>query len=410
MNTSNGNNGQQRSGTSTGRPTVWHIGGDDVHLRIPLLRRLREKGFDVGAVGSEDSEPFRQHDIPYWYYPLKRFISPWSDRVARARLYELFSHHRPDIVHAFDIKPTLFTPEAAQRARLRGCVRTITGMGYVFSSSSLLALALRPGICHLHKKASHAASMTIFQNPDDQAFFRRKGLVPTGRDTLVLGSGLDVDELLRDCPDDESLAELRNRLGLNGHVVVTMISRLVRHKGVVEYLQAARAIRQRNQNVHFLLVGPLASEGRQAVSRSEISRFSDDVSYLGPRNDVPALLAISDLFVLPSYYREGIPRVLLEAGAMGLPLITTDMPGCREAVLHGTNGRLVPPRDVDSLVKAIDQLLHSQPLRKSMGGISRRRVRDHFGLTSVADAYAKIYRQVLEQPPCRSDQKESLPQ
>jgi glycosyltransferase involved in cell wall biosynthesis len=122
---------------------------------------------------------------------------------------------------------------------------------------------------------------------------------------------------------------------------------------------------------------------------------ANTIRYLGQRDDVPALLALSDIFVLPSYYREGIPRVLLEAGAMGLPLITTEMPGCREAVQPGWNGLLVPPRNSFALAAAISQLLSEEENRRQMGVRSRQYIRDHFGLSGVADAYEEIYRNLL---------------
>ncbi|HYW79895.1 MAG TPA: glycosyltransferase family 4 protein [Thermoguttaceae bacterium] len=379
------------------RITLWHVGGEDVHLRIPLLLKLRERGFHVGAVGSRDGRPFAEHDIPYYHYPLQRFVTPLADLRARKRLFELFKRHQPDIVHGFNSKPAIFAMFAARQAKIPGRVRTITGMGYVFSSSSPLALGLRPVIRHLQRKASEAASMTIFQNSDDRDYFCRHRLVLPGRHALVLGSGVDIEEFSRGCPDAGKLMQLREQLGASGRPVVTMISRLVRTKGVLEYLRAAHTVHRRFRNACFLLVGPLASEGRQGVSQSEIERYRDDVQYLGRRDDVAALLAVSDLFVLPSYYREGIPRVLLEAGAMGLPLITTGMPGCKEVVRHGLNGLVVPPRKVNPLADAISKMLDSPIDRDDMGRVSRRHVLEHFDLEIVANAYEKIYRRSLDQ-------------
>jgi glycosyltransferase involved in cell wall biosynthesis len=145
-----------------------------------------------------------------------------------------------------------------------------------------------------------------------------------------------------------------------------------------------------------LLVGPLSSEGWQGVARSDVEG-NPDVRWLGPRPDVPALLAISDVFALPTFYREGIPRALLEAGAMGLPLISTDMPGCRDVVRDGWNGILVPPRNVKALTRALETLLDAEPeVRERMGQNSRTQVDEHFTLELIVEAYAGIYRQLLE--------------
>jgi glycosyltransferase involved in cell wall biosynthesis len=378
--------------------TVWHIGGEDIRLRIPLLLKLREKGFNVGAVGSEDGNTFAKHQIPYFQYSLERGINPWADINSRTQLFHLFSQYKPDIIHGFDTKPAMIAPIVAMKAGIPGRVRTITGMGYVFSSQSILALALRPIYRHLQRQTALATGITIFQNNDDRQYFHNHKMVEDGRDDLVLGSGIDVEGLIKQRPQPEQLAEIRRDLGLEKQLVVTMISRLVVSKGVKEYLQAANIVCQKMKNVTFLLVGPLASEGRQAVSMQEVQNHAGTVRYLGPRNDIPSLLSLTDLFVLPSYYREGVPRVLLEAATMELPLITTDMPGCKEVVRDGWNGLLVPPRDSGALATAILQLLSSPEERILMGQRSRLHVQKHFGLDQVADAYADIYQRVLMLP------------
>lgn len=377
-------------------PLVWHIGGEDVHLRIPLLLRLRELGFRVGAAGSHAGGPFAEHDIPYYPFPLHRWISPWHDRRTRASLRTLFLEHHPDIVHGFDTKPAILATFAARDARVPGRIRTINGMGYVFSSSALAPRLLRPVYRYLQTRASRAAHRTVFQNPDDRAYFRAHGMVSAGTDELVLGSGVDVDALLQSRPDEYQLARLRQELGLTGAPVVTMVARLVKQKGVGEYLRAARAVHEAGHDAAFLLVGPHVTEGRQRVRREELDAYASHVRHLGPRGDVSAILSASDLFVLPSYYREGIPRVLLEAGALGLPLITSDMPGCKEVVQPEGNGLLVPPRDAGSLARAIIRLLESPATRQAMGARSACLVREQFDLSIVADAHARIYEETLQ--------------
>ncbi len=174
-----------------------------------------------------------------------------------------------------------------------------------------------------------------------------------------------------------------------------MVSRLVNHKGVLEFLKAARRVRQQFPECRFLLIGPKAGEGRQAVPHKTIELYSDCVDWVGPRSDVPAILAFSDIFVLPSYYREGVPRVLLEAGGLGLPLATTDMPGCRDVVKNEVTGLLVKPRNVESLSKAIVQLLGSTEKREELGRNAKQHIADSFSLEKVANSYADIYYQII---------------
>jgi glycosyltransferase involved in cell wall biosynthesis len=377
-------------------PTVWHVGGDDVRLRIPLLLELRKRGFGVAAVGSESGAIFAKSNIPYFRYSLDRWINPVADMCSVSQLRQLLLKHRPDIVHGFDTKPAIMAPIAARHVGIHGKVCTVTGLGYIFSSNTPLALALRPVYRYLQRHASDAAQVTVFQNPDDQAYFRSRRIVREGRDALVLSSGVDIEGLLSVLHDQEALRYKRTELGLDGRLVVTMVARLVQHKGVREYLRAAAVIKQQRTDVAFILVGPSASEGRQAVSLRELGQYGGFVQYLGLRRDVPSLLALSDLFVLPSYYPEGVPRVLLEAGALGLPVVTTDMPGCREAVRDGWNGLLVPPRDVAALARAVTQILSSSEQREAMGMRSRIHIAERFSLAHVADAYEEIYRRVLQ--------------
>lgn len=376
------------------RAKVWFIGGEDVRFRIPLLLELRTRGFEVAAVGSEGGEAFRGPGIPYYRYRLDRGVGPLADVHAYGQLARLFRDHRPDVIHAFDTKPSIYAPIAARKAGVPGRVRTITGMGHVFSSRSALALALRPVYRTLNAWASRASGVTIFQNEDDRAYFLDHRMVEPGRSALVRSSGIDVPEFLSRRPDAEALARLRSELGLQGRTVVTMIARLVQQKGVREYLQAAKIARAEIQNVTFLLVGPASSEGRKAVSVKEVEGVPD-VRYLGARKDVAALLALSSILVLPSYYREGVPRILLEGGAMELPLVTTDMPGCRDVVRDGWNGKLVPPRNSRALAAAIVQLLRSPQERVEMGSRSLRHVLENFSLDVVADAQQEIYEDLL---------------
>jgi len=375
---------------------VWLIGSEDVRLRIPFLHQLRRRGFNVTLVGSEEPDLFAAAGIPYHRYFLSRGLDPLADVRTLGELTALFHAHRPPVVHAFDTKPAMLASFAARRAGVPVQVRTLTGLGHVFSTRSPRALVLRPVYHVMQAAASRAASVTVFQNRDDQAYFLRHALVSRAAAAFVPGSGIDIGLLDRQRPDPDELSALRRELGVGDGPVVTLVSRLVRTKGVLEFCAAARQIRRRRPDCTFLLVGPLSSEGFQAVPRHEVED-NPDVRWLGPRPDVPALLALSDVFAFPSFYREGIPRALLEAGAMGLPLVSTDMPGCREVIRDGWNGILVPPRDVDALTRALTKLLEADPnTLAEMGRNSRAHVEQGFTLDLVADAYAEIYRRLLD--------------
>ena len=379
------------------RPRILFVGGEDVRMRIPLLLALQVRGFDVGAIGSEAGDDFAEAGIAYRRYDLHRWIGPLSDWQTVRQLRALFIEHKPDIIHAFDTKPGILAPGAAASAGVPVRMRTITGMGYVFSSRTLTSLLLRPAYRLLQRRASAVSSVTLFQNIDDRKYFCAHKMVGHEANALVPGSGVDFDALEYKCSSSEKLRSLKDRLDLDGSFIVTMVARVVRHKGVMEYLEAARTICRSSKNVRFLLIGPIASEGRQAVPRSVVEDYRDAVSYLGVRHDVPDILSISDLFVLPSYYREGVPRVLLEACGLGLPVITTDMPGCRDVVRHGYNGWLVPKCDAAALAATMRKVISMDRKQRQVFGMNGYSfVRERFSLSHVADAYAKIYFQQLE--------------
>jgi glycosyltransferase involved in cell wall biosynthesis len=170
---------------------------------------------------------------------------------------------------------------------------------------------------------------------------------------------------------------------------------VIRSKGVLEFAAAAREIRRRDLRVRFLLVGPQDEGSIDRLSAAEMAGVKDAVTIVGPRQDIPVVLALSDIFALPSAYREGIPRVLLEAASMGLPIVTTHSPGCNAVVAHGVNGFLVPTRDAASLTRALLALIDNPELRGRFGSASRRRAIERFDLSLIANQTQSVYREVL---------------
>ena len=361
-----------------------------------MLKCLRSEGFSVAACGTEDPEPFRKADIPYYRYRLSRSVDPLADYRSVKDLTRIFREHRPDLIHAFDTKPNLVAPIAARKAGIRCVVNTITGMGRLFVPVSLGARLLRPVLMGIQRYIDGLADVTVFQNDHDMTFFLRRAIVAKEKARLVRGSGVDIGNLAAKLPSGETVDTLRSNLGLSGKIVITMISRVIREKGVIEFLRAAEQVDSRRENVRFILVGPRNSEGRQAIEEKVIRRYSKCVDYLGPRKDVPAILCLTDLLVLPTKYGEGVPRVLREAGARGIALVATDAPGCQDVVRHQWNGLIVPQGSVDALAEAIDLLVDQHDLRRRMGQRSQTLVSEEFSLNNVARQYVSIYRELLD--------------
>jgi len=369
-------------------PHLFCFGGEDHHLRLPFLTALTKRGFRITVAGTGDSEPFARSGLPYHRYAFDRFDTHTFPRKEMRQIGELVRSVRPDIIQSFDTKPSLLVPFAV-RGRIP-TFRTINGMGLVFSSNSLRALALRPVYCALQRLASSWTSGTVFQNREDKDFFQRYRLLGSGPAYLIGGSGADVE---RFSATADSHSE---RNGDRHPKVVITVSRLTKQKGILTLLEAADIINKIDSDVRFMLVGPRESEGPFAIPQQEIDRRSPYVVATGTRHDVPELLREADVFAFPSEYREGIPRVLLEAGLAGLPIVTTRMPGCSDVVTDGWNGYLVPPRAPQELASRILDLLRDRTTAAAMGQRSASLVRREFTLTKVVERYAQIYRQSLK--------------
>ena len=270
-------------------------------------------------------------------------------------------------------------------------VRTINGLGWTYSSHSLVAPAFRPVYRTLHRLAARFTAATIFQNRDDQAFFERNRMVGRGGSRLILGSGVDIEGFEQALAKGPSPAQLRQELGLGTSEVVVTVTRMTRQKGIPALLEAAALVHEARPSVRFLLVGPRQSEGPLAVTQAEIDRHAPYVTAIGRRSDIPSLLGLADVFAFPTEYREGVPRGLLEAALAGLPIVTTRMPGCVDVVRDGWNGYLVPPRSPRILAARILDLLRDREIARIMGARAAALVRRELSLGLTVARYAALY-------------------
>ncbi|MBV9252333.1 MAG: glycosyltransferase family 4 protein, partial [Acetobacteraceae bacterium] len=366
------------------------------HLRIQFLLALRDRGFRVSAASPADPAPFQRVGIQHHALSFKRYVNPLSDRATIEAARTLLEQVRPDLVQSFDTKPNILVPLAARGERDLLVVRTINGMGWVYSSKSPTALGLRVVQRALHRVASRSVAMTIFQNRQDQQLFHEHGIVGQGLSQLVPGSGIDVEKFAYDLRVGPSAAQLRQELGLGRSEIVITVTRLTRQKGIPALLKAAAIVHKVRPSVRFLLVGPRESEGALAISQDELARHAPYVAAIGARSDVPSLLRLADLFAFPTQYREGVPRVLLEAGLAGLPIVTTDMPGCNDVVRDGWSGYLVPAGSHQRLAARILDLLRERQVARLMGQRLAECVRQEFNLMRTVDRYCAAYSRLLE--------------
>lgn len=338
-----------------------------VNFRGPLISALVARGHQLHAAApglTEDTataEWLRRQGVTCHDVPISRAgLNPLADLRSLISLTLLMRRVNPDAFIGYTIKPVIWGTIAARMACVPQRFALITGLGYAFTGQAQGKRALIQRAARwLYAQALHRASLVFFQNPDDQAEFTRLNLIPAGLPALVVnGSGVDTDAF--------SSATIPI-----GPTKFLLIARLLGDKGIREYAAAAEKLSALNPEVEFHLVGG-HDLNPDAIQPDEIRAWQEagHIIWHGELADVRPAITAAHVYVLPSY-REGTPRTVLEAMAMGRPIITTDAPGCRETVVHGENGFLVPVRDVQALAEAMERFLDEPTLIAAMGHRSR---------------------------------------
>ena len=355
--------------------------------RIEMARAARDAGFEVHVASPPGKavEILRNEGFTFNPIPMTRSgLVPWKELGTVVALFRLYRKLRPDLVHHLRLKPVLYGGLAAYGARVPAVVGLLTGLGYTFTAETGKAVAIRKAVSFSCKLAFRRDNQrVIFQNPDDQFVFVKNQILPAHKTVLIKGSGVDVKTYV---PTPEP----------NGTPVVLLASRMLRDKGVVEFVEAARSLRKAGVQAKFVLVGETDRGNPTAISAEQLRQWAQDgdVEWRGQCTDMHDVLAQSHIVCLPSL-REGVPKVLIEAAACGRAIVTTDAPGCREIVRHGINGLLVPVRDSRSLAEALRLLIESPCLRASMGAKGREIVVEEFSVERVVNETLGVYRELL---------------
>jgi len=378
-------------------PKVIFVGSVDIDARLDLMRFL-SKNFDVSALGSLPAlqGKFSDQGFSYTSYILSRGVNPFLDIFTLIQLYFIFRRLKPDLVHAFDTKPCVWARIAAYLAGVPIIVGTLPGLGSLYTNEKFINRLLRSVYERLQQLACYVSDLTIFQNHDDARQFIEAGILSPQKVMVIPGSGVSTQLFAQEQVSDTKKAELRKELQIQpDRIVVTMVSRIIKSKGVFEFMSAAREVITHYPSARFLLVGSEDNESLDRLNADELKQLRQAVTWLGSRQDISSILAVTDIFVLPSAYREGIPRVLLEAASMGLPIVTTDSPGCREVVEDNINGFLIPTYDSFALREAIIHLIDEPQLRQRFGQISRQRAVERFDFLKIARRTHTVYEQLL---------------
>ncbi|CAB3860654.1 glycosyltransferase family 4 protein [Achromobacter animicus] len=352
--------------------------------RVPVALAAQKAGYDVHvatmdgpAVADIQALGMTHHAIPM----TRSGKHPLQELGTLLALVRLFRRLRPDVVHLVTIKPVLYGGIAARIARVPGMVAAISGLGFVFLSNSLKMRLVRAVVARLYRVAlGHPNSRVIFQNANDRDLLKSLGAVREDQVVIIRGAGVDLDAY-RPTPEPPAPP-----------VIVTMVARLLRDKGVQEFVQAARLLRERGVPVTMQLVGGLDAGNPTSATQADVDAWQQEgcVQALGERSDVAALYAAAHIAVLPSY-REGLPKSLIEAAACGRAVVTTDVPGCRDAIEPNVTGLLVPVRDAAALADAIARLAQDAALRQAMGTAGRALAEREFDINQVARIHVALY-------------------
>jgi glycosyltransferase involved in cell wall biosynthesis len=351
--------------------------------RLPIAEAALRAGYEVhvaAALTAHRREEFDVRGIHVHRLPVARSsANPFSALRLLAALYSLFRRVRPDLVHLVTIKPVLLGGIAARLARVPAVVAAVSGLGYVFMAKGGWALLRRKLVEAAYRLSlGHPNASVIFQNQDDRAVIERAAGLQEGQSELIRGSGVDLREFQ---PTPLSTQA----------PIVLLAARLLGDKGVHEFVDAARRLHG-HAGARFVLAGDVDPGNPSSLTREQLDALVKEgvVEWWGHRQDMPQVLSAATLVVLPSY-REGLPKVLIEAAACGRPVVTTDVPGCRDAVVPGQTGLLVPAKDAVALRDAIRTLLDDPQARSQMGIAGRHLAETAFNVDHVVARHLEIY-------------------
>jgi len=345
-----------------------------INFRGPLLEAMVRKSHIVFAcapsASKEIKDKLEEMGVVYLDISIDRTgMNPIHDIKTIIKIIRLLKRIRPDFVLNYTIKPILYGTIGAKLCGIHNIYSMITGAGYLFTEGGLVKRILNRAIRFLYKFSLRFNKKVFIQNPDDLALYTQLHLLKNQQAVLINGSGVSVEHYYpAPLPSDTSFL---------------LIARLLYDKGIAEYVAAARLVKKKHPEITFKLVGWIDTHPN-AIKETEFQNWIKEgiIEYLGRLEDVRPAIASASVYVLPSY-REGTPRTVLEAMAMARPIITTDAPGCRETVIEGLNGFLVPVKNVMALVKAMEKFINDNSLIKKMGQESRKIAMEKYDVKKV---------------------------
>jgi glycosyltransferase involved in cell wall biosynthesis len=361
--------------------TAWSM----YNFRLGLLYALRESGFEVTIIAPRDSfsSILVSEGFSYEHLPLENYsVNPIAEINTVRHLIKIYKKIQPDLIFHYTIKPNIYGSFAAKWCGIPS-VAVTTGLGHLFSFKGGLVRWLT---VELYRIAAKWSKSVWFLNQEDKKSFLVRNILPESKMKVIPGEGINIQHF-------SPIAKADNK-----NFTFLFAGRLLLDKGVVEFAEAARLIKQKYPRVNIEILGFIDPENPNAITYDEIDQWQNEglLSYLGEASDVRIFLGNADCLVFPSYYGEGVSRILLEASSMQVPIITTDQIGCRDVVQHGENGLLVPIKSKEALFYAMEEmLLMPKEAREKMGEIGRRKILEKFDENLIIQIYLEEIKKIL---------------
>ncbi len=363
--------------------------GSLIEFRGDFIKHLVTNGFEVFTAAPDFSNKYHQKikeigAIPLEYKLQRTGINPIKDFQSIQELKSIIKHNKIDLVFPYTVKPVIYGSIAANICKIP-VISLITGLGYTFSGLTTKAKTLQRFNEILYKLSIRKNKVIVFQNKDDhQLFLDRNVISKQQRVAFVSGSGVNLNQFTykeKDASDKVSFV---------------LIARLIKEKGIALYMEAAEVLKNKYPNAEFHLIGPTETSP-SAISKEKIMLLHNEgtIIFHGLQSNIKEHLHKNDIFVLPSYYREGLPRTNLEACACGNPIITTDSVGCRESVIEGVNGFLIEPQNQDALIESMEYFITNPNKIKEMGLNSRKYAEERFDVNIINNDLLKLIKSAL---------------